>query len=1140
MASHAVQTGLRRQTPRWLSALLLGLVLFPWASSRPCRGSEPPAFAAEDLEFFEKEVRPILVARCYECHGSKKASRGGLRVDSRAALLVGGATGPAIVPGDPKNSLLIDAINYGDVYQMPPKTRMPASEVAILTKWVERGAPWPSEKIEQLASSDGFDLGARKAAHWCWQPIEQQSPPTVTNIAWPRKLLDHFVLAKLEAAGIQPAPQADKATLVRRVYFDLIGLPPSPDEVRQFLADNSPQAFERVVDKLLDSPHFGERWARHWMDVVRYAETCGHEFDYPIHQAWRYRDYLIRAFNADVPYDRFVLEHIAGDLLPRPRLNPTEQFNESILGTGFWFLHEASHAPVDARGDQALRIDNQIDVFSKAFLGLTVACARCHDHKFDAIATQDYYAIAGFLQSSRRDNAMLDPGGKIHQTSSAIARECEKVDREFQNAAASAGKLTNEQFAKWLLAASEVVQGRPKSAGTANQSPPPRGTNEVAEEYQLDPLRLDNWVKALADPALAETSHPLHAWQELAQSVSSKDSPTDDELNQWRERQRRISDQVAQAEASYPRFEDFNRADYRPWFVEGEAFAARPTASGRWDATASAIQLARPGVAHSGQLARNLRGVLRSPSFTINHKNIYYRLAGEGCEVRLIVDGYTMIEFHQLLFGGLKFNIDSKEKFVWHRQAGDLGMYLGHRAYIEVIDSGDGWAVIDEICFSDLDSPPPMAAATTLQVANSKQREDLSLSSLAKILGDYWQTATNHWREGTLDASETELLNWAMRNKVLNLAQSPESSNLPQAVEAARQQIAERLRNLPSPVMATAMTEGTGEDQPIYIRGNPRTPGELAPRQLLLALVGKQPPVERGSGRLILAQQIVDTDNPLTARVMVNRVWHHLFGRGIVASVDNFGVLGEKPTHPELLDFLAQRFMQERWSVKRLIRSLVLSSTYQMSSSANPLAIERDPTNQLWHSMPVRRLQAEAIRDAALTISGDLNDKLYGPSVAAYITPFMQGRGRPETSGPINGEGRRSIYVEVRRNFLSPLMLAFDAPIPFNSVGRRNVSNVPAQALILMNDPFFVEQARKWSQRLLAEKEMPFDERVERAYWMAFSRPPDASELERAQTFFATQSQALGVSNDQSRIDQHVWADYCHVLFNTKEFIFVR
>ena len=372
-------------------------------------------FTPEALEFFEKKVRPVLVEHCFECHSAKaKRPKGGLRLDSRAAMLEGGDLGPAIVPEQPEKSRLIDAISHMNVkLKMPQKYKLPDAVRADLKAWVTMGAPWPDETLVKKNTYSDFDLLKRKAEHWCWQPIRVPDMPKVKDANWPCGEIDRFLLAKLEAKGLKPAADTEPRTLIRRLYFDLIGLPPARDEVEGFVKAWDAAGAKRgevvanVVDKLLDSPAFGERWARHWLDLVRYAESRGHEFDFTIPNAYHYRDYVIRAINNDVSYNLFVKEHIAGDLLKSPRIHK-DGFNESILGTAFWFLGEECHSPVDIRQDQADRFDNRIDVLTKTFLGLTVACARCHDHKFDAISTKDYYALFGILESSNYRLARFD------------------------------------------------------------------------------------------------------------------------------------------------------------------------------------------------------------------------------------------------------------------------------------------------------------------------------------------------------------------------------------------------------------------------------------------------------------------------------------------------------------------------------------------------------------------------------------------------------------------------------------------------------------------------------------------------------------------------------------------------------------
>ncbi len=433
----------------------------------------PATAAAADpagAEFFETKVRPVLVEHCFGCHSANAAKlKGGLRLDSRAGLLKGGDTGPAVVPGEPGKSRLVAAINYADVgLQMPPKGKLPAAAIADLTAWVKMGAPWPETSVADASGSvQAFDLQKRKAEHWAWRPVRATPPPAVRDAAWPLSPVDRFLLAKLESAGLRPAPPADRETLLRRVTFDLTGLPPTPAEQDAFLADPSPGAFAKVVDRLLASPAFGERWGRHWLDLVRYAETRGHEFDYPVPDAHQYRDYVLRARNADVPYDRFVAEHVAGDLLPDPR-HSADGADESVLGTGFWLLGEMVHSPVDLRQDQADRLDNMIDVFSKMFLGLTVACARCHDHKYDAIGTRDYYALMGVLEGTSGRLVRFDGREQNRRVADRLADLRRRRGPAVRAAVASAMKPTADRLADTLRAAATVRTGIHPDAAAGN------------------------------------------------------------------------------------------------------------------------------------------------------------------------------------------------------------------------------------------------------------------------------------------------------------------------------------------------------------------------------------------------------------------------------------------------------------------------------------------------------------------------------------------------------------------------------------------------------------------------------------------------------------------------------------------------
>ncbi|GAB4150307.1 MAG: hypothetical protein Tsb009_25080 [Planctomycetaceae bacterium] len=1125
-------------TKKHVLSCLIATTLIAWcavssAADKPKpKKQTAPKFSKTDVEFFTKKVRPLLEARCFKCHSSQtKEPKGKLRLDFRAAVLAGGESGPAAVPGKPEKSALIEAIRYEGL-EMPPRTKLPAGEIAILTKWVKMGLPWSKDgtggKVVKPEKTP-FPLEARKKSHWAWHPIQRHKLPTVKNTRWAESPIDRFILAKLEAKQLSPAPPASRPALIRRAYFDLIGLPPSPKEVAAFVNDPAPtrEAFAKVVDRLLKSPHFGERWARHWLDLVRYAESLGHEFDYPLRHAYQYRDYVIRAFNADVPYNQFVTEHIAGDLLEKPRRHPTLGYNESIIGTGFWFLGEDKHAPVDVKAEEATKIDNQLDVFSKAFLGLAVGCARCHDHKFDPITAADYYALSGFLQSSRRHEALLDPNGIIHQKTAALQQLQQQGNTLVRNSLGQNPKQFARDVLTSLNAAREVL--RTKSASNAKM------LKRIAAKYRMDVARLQKIVAALSSRELDRVDHPLWAWKQLAIS-----SPRD-----FQPRRTQLANTVQQAAARHKKtseqsepFVDFQGKDFSGWFVSGFAFGTGATQPGQWDSSQNSAKLAIPGIADSGLLAEPLAGVLRSPTYLHSHDEILYRVKGRG-RIRLIIDGYTMDEFNALLFRGCTINFDTKGKWQWIRQSGDVPRYQGHRVYIEVIDQGPGSVALDEVRFVNRGKPNPDIKPHALSESLVSDQNLKSVAAvniqISKALESALKSVHVSGTEGanTISSDQIRLVNFAVQAGLIVPSHEKQLADLAQKMKQARV-------GIPQPMRVIAITDGTPEDEYVFIRGNHKTRGPLTHRRFLEAIsTANQPRIQSGSGRLELAKRMLDPANPFPSRVMVNRVWHHLFGRGIVASVDNFGVLGQRPTHPKLLDHLAASFMDDGWSVKRLIRRIMLSKTYRMSSQPNPQAEKGDPSNDLLHRMRIRRLQGEAIRDAMLAISGRLDRKMYGPSVPVYLTRFMQGRGRPR-GGPLDGNGRRSIYISIRRNFLSPMMLAFDAPIPFSAIGRRNVSNVPAQALILMNDPFVIQQAQLWAKQLLADAEASPESRIETIYRTALSRAPKPMETEAAIAFLKSQADARGLKPGAWQTDPQVWGDFCHVMFNLKEFIFLR
>lgn len=1121
--------------------------------------TQPAAFSAESLEFFEKHVRPVLANRCYECHVGDEA-KGSLRLDSRAAMLEGGDTGPALVPGKPAESLLIAAINYDGIYEMPPTSKLPDEEIAALTKWVELGAPWPAEAPSATAGGrKAFDLAGRKASHWSWQPVGQPAPPEVKNRAWPQSPIDHFILAKLEEQGLTPAEPARRSTLLRRLYFDLIGLPPSAEAIEAFESDTSPDAVEKVVDELLASRHFGERWGRHWLDLMRYAESRGHEFDYAAPNAYQYRDYVIRAFNADVPYDQLVTEHLAGDLMSPPRRHPTAGYNESILGTGFWFLGDWVHSPTSTRKDEAERFENMIDVMTKSFLGLTVGCARCHDHMFDAISTKDYYALAGYLQSSSYRNVRFETLEHNRQVASELAQLHDDYEPQLRAALVAAVTPAVDRYGEYLLTARELI-----ARGTIDAATNKQAALKLAGERSLDGevlLALLAHVKRIDLPE----SDPLRLWSHVALATSAQAEAglkeAADDARRWRE----LADTLRREREASVVVIDYSQSGPEQWIQDGVTFGLAPRKLGQlrlaltpdqtiggafaYGAGVSDPQLAALQLPAGTRLAEGNRSMewdasgrmLRTPTYTATKRYTNVLVRGPG-------NLYAVVDSHRMNSGPLHGHLVRRWKgeddhLQWIHI--DLERYQETGLHLEFSPAESGRLEVLLVVQSD----HPMKHIEPGSRFWAEQMTDAGFASpeaLAGVTAELFRTALALLAEGSdpaaVGAADTaRLADWMIQH--LPLFASPDTlqrsrlDELEQTYQARRQALLAKYKTTSH--VAMALLDGNGVDENLFIRGNHKTLGELVPRRFLEALGGlDNPPIEQGSGRLELARQVVDPANPLTSRVMVNRLWHHLFGRGIVPSTDNFGVLGQTPSHPELLDYLATQFVEEGWSVKRMIRRLVLTRTYQMASTASPEALELDPTNVWLQHARIRRLQAEVIRDSILAVSGKLDRTMHGPSVPVYLTPFMQGRGRPQ-SGPLDGAGRRSIYISIRRNFLAPMMLAFDAPTPFTTIGKRNVSNVPAQALILMNDPFVVEQARHWAERLLAESPEPPAERIKTIYRSALGRPPEAEELSAALAFIDEQAAELGLSPEQAAGEVRIWADLCHVMFNVKEFIFI-
>ena len=1126
---------------RRLAALGLACVAWPGGLA----AAEP-----EEIEFFENHIRPLLVQNCYKCHSEEAGkAKGELLLDTREGLGKGGESGPAIVPGNPKASLLIQAVSYdnGDL-QMPPKTKLPQASIDKLIQWVAMGAPDSRDgKTADITDKDAFDIAERKAEHWAWQPVRRDiQPPSVETVGgadWANTAVDRFILAKLQAAELSPSVRATRRTLVRRLYFDLIGLPPTPEEIGAFVAGGSPNVYENLVEHLLASPHFGERWGQHWLDLVRFAETRGHESDFPIPEAYRYRNYVVRAMNADVSYADFVVEHIAGDLVEDPRIDSVTRRNESAQGAGFWHLGEATHSPVDIRGDECNRVHNQIDVYSKAFLGLTVGCARCHDHKFDAISTRDYYALAGYLQSSGYH--LKDVSDPVAQDSAYNKLAGLRADSEagLLNEFASSVQTKVSRLADYLPIAAEIVRNIPegKDASKPGDYTALHPTvQKAANGKNLQPEKLAAWIGYLGK-ARGNAGDPLRDVVHVALG-----QPRADALAVMRKLEAdtaaqakliKVNVTVEEGERNYVKSErdwtaedmiaDYRRAqDPEEWFTGGRQFGTGPMESGTpvfGDNTNHPIkEFNENGAARSDGLSTRFTGIIRTRTFGVNGDTLWYRYKGKA-DVFLAVNSHRQIAGP--LHGIVRQKLDSKgDEWKWHGHR--VRDYIGHRVHVEFKAKG-GFA-LEHVQFGG--GEPPI-----VQPVNSRLAKLLeSGGDLAKGLAKVLTTAANDCAASQADRETAQLLNWVIRHD--NLLEEPADLDQAAAKFAAYHKARSDIeRMIPGAVWALTLLDGNGEDEPVLVRGNHRTPEQqLVPRSFLEALGVTDRP-QRGSGRMGLAKRMIDPGNPFVSRVAVNRIWHHLFGRGIVETVDNFGATSKSPTHPKLLDYLASQIMDHDWSVKDMIRQVVLSSTYRQSSKPNMASARVDPNNTLLHRMPIRRLQGEVIRDQLLAISGRIDKRQFGKGPMVHITPFMRTNRSPGGSGPMDGDGRRSIYVEVRRNHLQPMLTAFDKPTPFTTIGRRMVSNSPAQPLIMLNNEFVHQQAAIWADALLKSGNADANELVNRAYWQAFGREPEAWEAGVSVEFVEQRQKAAGDDSLKQPL-----TDLCHTLFNVKEFVFIN
>ncbi len=930
------------------------------------------SFAADpsSSDFFEKKIRPLLSEHCYECHGEKK-QKGGLRLDSREGWVRGGDSGTALIPYDAAKSRVVQAVRHGDPdFQMPPEYKLSTQQIADLERWVNSGAPDPrSRNVSPLSVKNSDIEKGRK--HWAYQTPRRVSPPKVKNISWPANEMDRFILARLESKGIKPGNDASKASLIRRAYFDLVGLPPSPEEILEFENDHRPQAFNELLTRLLGSPRFGERWARHWLDVARFGESVTLR-GFVFKEAWRYRDYVIQAFNQDLPYDQFVQEQIAGDLLAG-QCSIAEKQRMSIATT-FLMLGNSNLEEQDKKQLDMDVVDEQLDTLGKAFLGQTIGCARCHDHKFDPIPTSDYYAMAGILRGSQT--------------------------------------LEHSNVSQWV----ELPLSLPSIE------------EEIYKSYELKSAALQAEITALKGRL---TNAGIRIVNSLLKPIRVSDLPG-----------------VVMDEVHAKRVGDWVHSTFSNNFV-GEGFLHDGNA-GKGTKTLTFFADALPGGRYEVRLA-----YVANPNRTERLPVMILHAGGE-----------TIVHVNQQKVPP----IDGR--FV---SLGEFQFEANGQGYVLISNEGtQGYVIADAVQFLSMETKPNPEIPKTTPIASESVH--------------------------TAEIEALKQLEARLKQMTKDAPQRPMVMGLKERADAA--------------------------DLRIHIRGSVHNLGEIAPRGFLrVAYQGNSLQIPaKESGRKELAQWVGSRANPLIARVMVNRVFGWLFGAGLVRTVDNLGTTGENPSHPELLDFLAIRFMEEGWSVKKLVRELMTSRTYQLAvAELQP----QDPANRLLSRANLRRLEAECLRDAILSISGQLQFGNGGPTIK---------QGTTSDYSYIHTNDSRSVYLPVLRNSLPELLEVFDFPDPSMVVGTRNVSSVAQQSLFLINHPWMHEQSRhaakRWSQPVNAS---PAD-CIDRAYRLAIGRAPTTAEKEVSLNFLNqhTTGEPAGSSGLEA------WADLWQAIFTSVDFRYLN
>jgi hypothetical protein len=1060
-------------------ALLISSLLL---AGRLCAAESIPA---NQLEFFETKIRPVLAENCYECHNSvdQKKKKGKLALDWRKPMMAGGSEGKAVIPGNPKDSLLIKSIRHLDDLEMPSKAPQLSDEIiADFEKWILMGAPDPRTKKptkEDLEKSIDWDsVRNRRSTWWSFQPLRRTSPAMPDHKDWQKNKIDHYVFANLKEKKLKPSDQADKYTLLRRVYLILTGLPPTPNDVKDFISSSDPKAYEKVVEKLLASNKYGERWARYWMDWYRYANTHGSEGDPVIPYAEVYRDYLIRALNNDVPYDQLLKEHVAGDLLPNPRINTELGINESAIGPAHFRFTPIGFGVTDAYDEQVNVIDNQVDVLSKAMLGLTVSCARCHNHKFDPISQKDFFRLYGIMLSTKQSTIVIDTKEKQDKNKSEIttlkkglrtdlAKFWQSQLKDLPNTIAKSeifkpglAKLPKLDKGK-KLSRKEVTKRRNKERSIREINSRKQALKQVEHPFAIFLLGLNN--------------------KTLSLSLNNQQKQLND---------KKLANEKTKENASYYiDFRDPKNTD--KYYLSGNGTeGVSPAGSFALEVKGDyALTGIYPAGIYSHLISSKHSSVLVTQHFDVKDKNFSLNYAGKNSQSRVPIRNYP------LAHGGLHPpRILNNTTPTWQTGPGRWSYWQGDTAHLElrtaadIIPSGKqqrSWFGLNELYIGNgrLNNESASLLEFIDDISALKDKPTI-LRAYQKVLAKILK----RWAESKTTDTEALFLQPFIEHNIL----TNKLSEMPKNIQAKIKQYRKLESEIHFPKRAPGVIEGEVVDQKLMVRGDYKKQSDVVHRQFLEVFKNKKY-TSKNSGRLELAEDMVSKENTLKSRVLVNRLWAYVFGRGIVKSTDNFGRLGSKPTNLELLDYLALSFEKNNWSIKKSLRQMVTSRTFLSKSQSSQKAVNEDPENDYLSYFTPRRLDAEAIYDT-------LN--------------FIAGKRAP-----------RGVYDKVIRNRLNPLLTTFNRPTPVTTVSSRLRTNVPAQALTMMNE-FTANLSGHATNKIIKSKTLKTDDdKINALFMNCFSRPPSKIEISQCLNFLKETNQD--------------WNRLTEVVLNSKEIIYV-